>query len=582
MMSITTILLLILVGVSQAQDLGQSIITGDLGSVQKIIEADEKGKLLNKEAFEDWTPVHLSVIYDQQSILEYLLARGAGPNPEDKLGLTPLLHAVKLSDMETAKLLMSNGANPLATSKAGNTAVHFAVGAGSVNLIDEFLGRGVDVNARNKADVTPLHMAVRKKDLNLVNHLISKGANVNAADDQGATPLHDAAMVGSAEITQLLLRNGALVATKNKTHDVDAAREATPLHIAVIYGNSNLFPVFLRYQGLSAIRNKYERTPLMVAISQGLTPMVDALLENGAAVQDSTNLTQPMDMALEMDDLDLAAKLLDRGADVDRPNNKRFPPLMVAITNQQVEMVKLLIDRGAAVMVPADGVLPLERAIEMQHIEMMQMLIDAGADISDPDTKGRTPLYIAVENQNVAMARLLLDKGANATFISTTWKQTPIQVAIDQKNIRMLNLLVSKGALTYTEGDFKDDPIAMAIKQGYPFLAEVLRASDANVFRKDEDGAGFLEFAIYESKDPRVFDALIKSGISVNEPTKKYGTPLHLASDRGNEAAVRVLIGYGADVNALNDDGKTPLDVAKGSVDQILSVNGGRKGVELK
>ncbi len=575
-------MLMMLAGTSLAQDLGSAIIAGDLGTVQQIIEADEKGKLLNKKALDDWMPLHLAVIYDRRDILEYLLSRGADPNVGDGLGLTPLLQAVKLRDMDIAKVLMTNGANPQAVTNADNTALHFAVSAKSVNMVDEFIGRGVNINAANKAGVTPLHLAVRSGNLEMVNHLIEKGANVNAADRNGVTPCHDAAMVGNLPILKALLAKNALIAARTKDSEIDNGREATALHLAVLYGYPDLFPTLLRYRGLADIRNKYDNTPLMVAIRTGLTPMVDALLSAGCPVQDSTNMVQPMDLALERGDLVLAGKLIDQGADVDRPNSKGMPPLMVAIDNQQLEMVRLIIDRGAKVMVPADGVLPLEKAIDMRRIDMMRMLIEAGADISDPDTKGRTPLYIAVDNDNVVMASLLLDRGANARFISPTWKLTPVQLAIDKKDIRMLNLLIDHGALTITEGEFGEDPIAMAIEQGYPYLAAVLRAPDANVFRKDKDGAGFLEYAINNSKDQRIVNALIRAGVGVNEPTDKYGTPLHLAASRGNEGAVRVLLEHGADVNAKDKDGNTPLDVAKGSVDQIISVFGGRNGAELK
>lgn len=576
------IMMFVLVSSSVAQDLGEAIKNGNLGTVQQMIEADEKGKLLKKKAMEDWMPLHLAVLFDQREIIEYLLARGSDPDPTDGLGLTPLLQAVKLRDMDVAKLLMANGANPSAKSKSGNTALHFAASSGSINMIDEFITRGLNVGVTNDVDDTPLHLAVREENLDMVKHLLAKGAPANVKNKLGQTPLHDAAMVGSEDILVALIDSGALVATLTDDHEVPAGRKATALHLATLYGNDNLFPTLLKYQGLSTIRNKYDATPVMVAIENGLSRMVDALLESGAAVDDSTDMKQPMDLALERDDLHLVAQLIDHGADVNRPNADRLPPLMVAVNNQQVEMVRLLIARGASVITPADGMLPLERAIEMQHVELMRQLIDAGADISDPDTKGRTPLYIAVDNDNVGMARLLLDKGANAQFISTTWKQTPIQLAIDRKQIGMLHLLVQRGALTYTEGDFDEDPIAMAIKQGYPYLVEVLAATDPNVFRKDEDGAGFLEYAILESKDPRVFHALLRAGVNPNEPTDEYGTPLHLAASKGNEAAVRVLLQYGANVNALNADGKTPLDDARGVTDMMLSVHGGQYSLELQ
>lgn len=40
-------------------------------------------------------------------------------------------------------------------------------------------------------------------------------------------------------------------------------------------------------------------------------------------------------------------------------------------------------------------------------------------------------------------------------------------------------------------------------------------------------------------------------------------TALHVAANAGKEKAVEVLLKHGADTKALNDEGKTPLDLAK-------------------
>jgi ankyrin repeat protein len=45
----------------------------------------------------------------------------------------------------------------------------------------------------------------------------------------------------------------------------------------------------------------------------------------------------------------------------------------------------------------------------------------------------------------------------------------------------------------------------------------------------------------------------------INEPDAKKMTPLHYAARYGNVNAIKVLIGFGADVNAEDGNGMTPI-----------------------
>lgn len=65
---------------------------------------------------------------------------------------------------------------------------------------------------------------------------------------------------------------------------------------------------------------------------------------------------------------------------------------------------------------------------------------------------------------------------------------------------------------------------------------------------------------------------LIIGGHDVNQRDEKYGfTPLHQAVFFGHQEVVEFLIAEGADINAKNNAGSTPLYLAKGKGRQEIS-----------
>ena len=59
-------------------------------------------------------------------------------------------------------------------------------------------------------------------------------------------------------------------------------------------------------------------------------------------------------------------------------------------------------------------------------------------------------------------------------------------------------------------------------------------------------------------------------------------TPLHIAASKSHKEIIELLIAKGADVNALNNKGDTPLDLASGKIAALLRKHGGKTGEELK
>ncbi len=74
----------------------------------------------------------------------------------------------------------------------------------------------------------------------------------------------------------------------------------------------------------------------------------------------------------------------------------------------------------------------LHQAIENDQIDMAKYLVDKGADLNLTDTKGNTALHIATENNQTDMVKYLTDKGAKLN-ITNAQKQIPLDIA-DQKH----------------------------------------------------------------------------------------------------------------------------------------------------
>jgi ankyrin repeat protein len=76
----------------------------------------------------------------------------------------------------------------------------------------------------------------------------------------------------------------------------------------------------------------------------------------------------------------------------------------------------------------------------------------------------------------------------------------------------------------------------------------------------------------------------LASGADVNAKDKNGFTPLHLAAMQGQKEVAELLIANGADVNAKGDGGRTPLDWSHKHPEtaDLLRKHGGKTGAELK
>ena len=177
----------------------------------------------------------------------------------------------------------------------------------TVVAVAAFVAAGVALRADS-----PVADAAMRGDAPSVKALLSKGADVNLAQGDGMTALHWAALNGDVAIINAVLAAGA------KTTVVTRLGNYTPLHLAS---------------------------------SRGQAAAVARLLEAGSDVRAATDTgVQPLHLAAQAGNADAVRAILDKGADVnavDRTHGRT--PLVFAVSQNRVDVMKVLIAKGASV-----------------------------------------------------------------------------------------------------------------------------------------------------------------------------------------------------------------------------------------
>jgi len=91
-----------------------------------------------------------------------------------------------------------------------------------------------------------------------------------------------------------------------------------------------------------------------------------------------------------------------------------------------------------------EGEAPFHIACREGQVEVVRLLLDRGADIEAMTFAGSTSLYVACGNNMLEVARLLFDRGAGLE-VKTKVGSTPLHLASRRAHMEIVRLLLDQG-----------------------------------------------------------------------------------------------------------------------------------------
>ena len=159
---------------------------------------------------------------------------------------------------------------------------------------------------------------------------------------------------------------------------------------------------------------------LLHALNAGNAQIVELFWNYRVPLDNVGPLGTVLMAACQVNQIDVVAMLLRRGADVNRTDANGFTALITSSSLGNRQIVKLLLSHGADTNGGGyiDVFTPLQVTVLAAHLEVVGILVNAGADPNSSPTY-RTSLYLAAERGDQKIAQLLVDAGLDVSM--ETW-----------------------------------------------------------------------------------------------------------------------------------------------------------------
>jgi ankyrin repeat protein len=266
----------------------------------------------------------------------------------------------------------------------------------------------------------------------------------------------------------------------------------------------------------------------------------------------------PLQFAAGNGDAEMTRLLLEAGADTEYRDHNGDRALLWAAYGGTPETVLLLLDAGSPADADADpyGETPLMTASWYNHEEMVRLLLAVGADPNRRDQSSLTALHLAARTDNTSLVRMLLEAGANPNVVSESLYETPMHEAAMRSVPSVIELLASAHAVLEARNHEGFTPLHIAAAIGNGANVAALLAASADPDAPRLDGTTAILSALSSGADRPGLGAVIAALAEVTEDTHRA---FSAALRRGEMSTALRLLERGADVNALDEEGRSAL-----------------------
>ena len=432
--------------ISRTHKIFDAVLGCNISAVESQIKTDSK--VLEETTEEGWTPLHVSVIYQNEKIIDRLLEKGSDPSVKDSDGKIPLHWAAhrNVSFVIFNKLVSVIDRDLLnASDKYGRTPLHYLClkdasckeayferkNISLVLKLNLLLRAKVDLHIADSEGNTPLlllsanvHNFYESEEINFdelphelkslkskslcgvaLEMLLNEGVNHKIQNQYGMAAIHLACKSVCVEMVRLLLsrnpddNNIILDASGNTPMSLIFTSVSTCLSLKYSVQPSNWYP-------LTDIKSRFEDTlrPVLkqMRLSVNIPKAVSGFTVLYYAMRNITSSSNVVKGLIgygraEVNHKNFLGKSPFHYAD--RPKTHVSSPLRETLLENWRNKVQLLLQNNAEVDVQdLCGCSPLHDAALSCDPELIQILITNGAMVNLRNKFGATPLHLLCLN----------------------------------------------------------------------------------------------------------------------------------------------------------------------------------------
>uniref|UniRef100_UPI001939B58C poly [ADP-ribose] polymerase tankyrase-like n=1 Tax=Styela clava TaxID=7725 RepID=UPI001939B58C len=354
----------------------------------------------------------------------------------------------------------------------GRRPIHYAAACEGTGPL-EFLCTRVNFEEQDQMGMTPLMVAAlagRHRNVELILKSASKNMLhhvenvVERPDRNNYAAVHYAAQHGHANVIEVLSKYGA---NMDRPVSISKAR-ATPLMLAAANGHLKTCIALVNCGASIEAPDKLQRSALIHSALNGHYPVMTYLLRKGADpnVTDSSN-NSAIHYAAGYGWYHCVQLLLDANANPDVYNDRKMPPIGVALLKNHRDVANLLFEHAANIHFKDErgrtilSRLLADESLSWQLVDLIAFLLDTyKPDVNAQDVQGMAPLHniasnsiwsrtqprtIQIEKRAVSLylAELLLEKGAELNMADYRGR-LPLYFAVEDMNVNLIELMVRK------------------------------------------------------------------------------------------------------------------------------------------
>jgi ankyrin repeat protein len=438
--------------------------------------------------------------------------------------------------LAVGRVLLEHGASIFCTRQYGPPLLSLVDQAGDGDLADFLLVRQLPGLPRDSAGNSVAHVAACWGRTNVLKILAERKSNLEVTNAAGLTPLQVV-----ARLPKQSSRYYGGFRGPNLGFDGTALRQPTARLLITLGVSCDIFS----------------------ATGLGWTNAAAQLLRDQPDLvgsQDTAGQT-PLHSAAEFGEIEMATLLLESGASTAAVDHQGQTPLDLAAAKGNTEAAILLVKSGAAVLRLPGIVTPQHRAAEQGNLELLEVLANAGADLNAEDSQHQTPLEFAARQNQAGTVKWLVARHAHLRKGGSN-RTIPLHWAAAHANTNLITFLLQQGSDINAHNDQGKTPLHLVHEKDSFDLMEFLLARGADVNARDTNGNTMLHVRATAANDrfpapPGPVRDLVDKALA--NPSVKKRVPSALLPKPRTRSMMGFLLVHGAEVNATNACGETPL-----------------------